>query len=99
VRGWLVRKRRNLSFAPVNNGKLHREGKGESSRRRFNSNGNNEEHLSIQELMIFIIDKLVNGTTDEYLNLISKPFVNPKVLQMRIKYGPLIMESYDPNLY
>lgn len=49
--------------------------------------------------MIFIIDKLVNGTTDEYLNLIPKPFVNPKVLQMRIKYGALIMESYDPNLY
>lgn len=50
--------------------------------------------------MIFIIDKLVNGTNEDFLSIIPRPFVNPKVLQIRMRCGPLILENqYNPNLF
>ena len=61
VRGWLVRKRRNLSVLPEIKDLLTTNEAG-YNKKRTSSNGN--EYKSIQELMVFILDKLLNSNLE-----------------------------------
>ena len=54
IRGWLVRKRRNLSLPEMKSGITTQK----NSHRRISSNAAVEEYKSMQELMKFIIEKL-----------------------------------------
>lgn len=94
IRGWLVRRKRNQSVLPldmINNKSevtTHR-----NSHKRISSNAAMTDYKTMQELMKFVIEKLVSANPEELSYLIHRPFLNPKLMLMRIKQSPLDFEK------
>jgi len=80
IRGWLVRKKRNLSVVPPEMNLKSGITTQRTSHRRINSNGTMAEYKSMQELMQFVIEKLVSVNPEEFSQLVHRPFLYPKVL-------------------
>ena len=85
IRGWLVRRKRTLSVVPPEINMKSGITTHRTSHRRINSIANVADYKSMQDLMRYVIDKLVNSNLEDLSQLINRHFVNPKVLQMRAK--------------
>jgi MORN repeat/IQ calmodulin-binding motif len=96
VRGWLVRRRRNLSLVPPEMSDLksglttHR-----NSHRRIHTNNAIADFKSMQEIMRLVIETLMSGNPEVLISMVQRPFLNPRVLQMRVKQAPL---DFDADL-
>ena len=80
IRGWLVRRKRTFSVIPSEMNMKSGITTHRTSHRRINSNANVADYKSMQDLMRYVIEKLVNSNLEDLYNLINRPFLNPKVL-------------------
>ena len=64
-----------------------------TSHRRINSNNAMTDYKTMQDLMRYVIEKLVNANPEDLNQLVLRPFLNPKVLLMRTKQAPLDFDS------
>lgn len=93
IRGWLVRRQRTLSVFPSEINTKSGITTHRTSHRRISSNANVADYKSMQDLMRHVIEKLVNSNNEDISHLITRHFLNPKVLQMRAKQECMTLDQ------